>query len=528
MVPELQYGARRLAAGPAAARRRRRSRPAGAAAGDGDLEVRDLTFTYADAVDDGAGRPALRDVHLTFAPRPLVRGDRPHRLGQVEPGEGADPGGRRAPRHRLPRRRRPARPRPRGPAPLDRRRSRSAPRSSPARWRRTSRCSTPSCCRGPPRALDELGLATWVAELPDGLRDPARRRRARAVGRPGAARRVRADPRPRPARGHPRRGDRADGPGHRGARCSAPPSGCWPAASASSSRTGCRRCSRCDEVVVLADGEVVEAGPLHASEHFARAARAQPADVRRARRRAGRAAGGDALRERPDVELAVPVVAMRRAAEVRPAAAAAAPRPARCGRSSGSSTTTRATGWPRSALFIVLVVLGLDGSVLPWLWARPRRRRRQPCSGRPSASSPPCSSPIPMPYYTARLVPAVVGHARCCGSACGSCTGRPARAGSAAHTPAEVVAQGGDTERVVHARRQRGRPDDQRRGRSSSMTLVSGSVVPAAVLRRHDAGVRAGGDAVRAAARQRPRSAPWPPGPRSRRPWCRRCPRRAR
>ena len=69
-----------------------------------------------------------------------------------------------------------------------------------------------------------------------------------------------------------------------------------------------------------------------------------------------------------------------------------------------------------------------------------------------------------------------------------------------AHTPAEVVAQGGDTERVVDARRQPGRPVHLRWSSWSSMTRGVRLVRAGAVLRRHDAGLRAGRDAVRAAA----------------------------
>ncbi len=45
----------------------------------------------------------------------------------------------------------------------------SAPRSSPARWPRTSRCSPTSRAGAVQAAVDELGLTDWVAGLPDGL-----------------------------------------------------------------------------------------------------------------------------------------------------------------------------------------------------------------------------------------------------------------------------------------------------------------------------------------------------------------------
>ena len=66
MVSELQYGlgawqrVQLLLAAP-------QEPDGGGSAPDADLAVRGLTFTYSDAVDDGAGgHPALRDVRLTF------------------------------------------------------------------------------------------------------------------------------------------------------------------------------------------------------------------------------------------------------------------------------------------------------------------------------------------------------------------------------------------------------------------------------------------------------------------------------
>ena len=135
--------ARRLGPGAAAARRRRRSRPAGAAPVDGDLAVRDLTFRYAEPDDGPAAGPARRQPDLRA--RPLVRADRPDRLRQVDPGQGAHPGGRRAARHGLPRRHRPASTSTSRGCAGGSRSCRSAPRSWPARWPRTSRCSTRTC-----------------------------------------------------------------------------------------------------------------------------------------------------------------------------------------------------------------------------------------------------------------------------------------------------------------------------------------------------------------------------------------------
>src|SRR5919202_782369 len=68
MISELQYGLgawQRVQLLLAAPQEPEGGRPAR----EGHLTVRGLTFTYADAVYDGAGaRPALRDVRLTFRP----------------------------------------------------------------------------------------------------------------------------------------------------------------------------------------------------------------------------------------------------------------------------------------------------------------------------------------------------------------------------------------------------------------------------------------------------------------------------
>jgi ATP-binding cassette subfamily B protein len=99
------------------------------------------------------------------------------------------------------------------------------------------------------------------------------------------------------------------------------------------------------------------------------------------------------------------------------------------------------------ALFLVMVVFGLDGAVLPWLWAHL-------VDGRGSVLWPALgivfalALVVPVPYYAgtwypewwvrqmlrigARLVYGQTGPRRISG-----------------HTPAEVVAQGGNTERVV-------------------------------------------------------------------------------
>ena len=123
---------------------RRRSRPAGRTPTDGDL-TRARPHLPLPRPASASRRPALRDVSLTLRPGPVVRADRPDRLGQVDAGQGADPGGRRA------RAARSSSAAPTWSTWTSRRCAggspscRSAPRSWPARWPRTSPCSTRTC-----------------------------------------------------------------------------------------------------------------------------------------------------------------------------------------------------------------------------------------------------------------------------------------------------------------------------------------------------------------------------------------------
>ena len=417
MVPELQYalgawGRVQLLRDVAAGAGRRRARRSTATS-----SVRGLTFRYGES--DAGRRPALRDVSLTFAPRPLVRADRAHRLGQVDAGQGAHPGRRRAARHGVPRRRRPARPRPRGAAPVDR--GRAAAHRDPGRHAgREHRAVRPGPADRAGRGRwTSWGSTAWVGRPAGRAGHPARRGRLRAVRRAGAARRVRPDPGPRPARGDPRRGDRADGPGHRGAGAAGHRAAARAAGSASSSRTGCRRCGAATRSSCSPTARCVEAGPLRESRALRRAAGqqprarspARPAPVGGGRRRCAlaerrrdrRAAAGRAGGRRAD---------RRAAAEGRPAAAAASRRrPAPCARSSGWRPTTRGTASARWRCSWCMVLLGLDGAVLPLAVGRPGRRRRRPAAGRRSASSPALLVAHADCRTTPALVPGVVGPA---------------------------------------------------------------------------------------------------------------------
>src|SRR5207248_6717914 len=98
-------------------------------------------------------------------------------------------------------------------------------------------------------------------------------------------------------------------------------------------------------------------------------------------------------------------------------------------------------------LFMLMILFGLDGSVLPWLWADlvdGRGRLLWPVAGIVAA----LLVAVPLPYYTNKWYPEwwVRQMLRISLRLVHGQTG-PRRV--SAHTPAEVVAQGGDTERVV-------------------------------------------------------------------------------
>ncbi|MET8092602.1 ABC transporter ATP-binding protein/permease [Micromonospora sp. NPDC005220] len=242
---------------------------------------------------------------------------------------------------------------------------------------------------------------------------------------------------------------------------------------------------RCDEVVVLADGAVVEAGPLETSTRFAELLATSHAAAYASVASAGRTGvgtdllvgpGPDAWPSEPTPALVEPVAAKEPAAWVGPVAAkerAALVAPTEQATSGAAVGPTRTdppplppvppartlreifrlcTNDPRYGaaaivLFLGLSLLGLDGPVLPWLWAD-----LVDGTGNPYLPAVGIVAgllvTLPLPYYThvwfpqwwvrqmlrigLRLVHGQTG---------------PRRVSS--HTPAEVVAQGGDTERVV-------------------------------------------------------------------------------
>ncbi|MET8907349.1 ABC transporter ATP-binding protein [Micromonospora sp. NPDC004551] len=238
---------------------------------------------------------------------------------------------------------------------------------------------------------------------------------------------------------------------------------------------------RCDEVVVMADGAVLEAGPLRESARFAELLATSHATAYAGA--GARVGGGVELLDGPDgwpdepVDAAVPASVPRPVAVPRtdPPPLPAAP-PARTLREIlRLGTNDPRYGLVSVCLFVVMTLLGLDGSVLPWLWAEVVGGGDPwlPALGIAAA----LLVVLPLPYLTnlwfpqwwirqmlrisARLVHGQTGARRVSG-----------------HTPAEVVAQGGDTDRVVQLA-------DNLMDQFISlaivitMTLVTGSVVPA-------------------------------------------------
>ncbi|GIF15533.1 ATP-binding cassette domain-containing protein [Actinoplanes teichomyceticus] len=207
---------------------------------------------------------------------------------------------------------------------------------------------------------------------------------------------------------------------------------------------------RCDEVVVLADGEVLEAGPLRESRRFAELMASSNLAVPAAAQKS--AGGGVLVADEPDWDTAArlelgPDALSNPLPTVAPPPLPPAP-PARTMREIARLATNDARyGLGAVALFVFMVLLGLDGAVLPLLWADVVDRTGNPLY--PAAGiAVALLALIPTLYFTGawfpewwvrqmlrislRLVHGQIGPRRV-----------------SRHTPAEVVAQGGDTERVV-------------------------------------------------------------------------------
>ncbi|MFD2764552.1 ATP-binding cassette domain-containing protein [Micromonospora eburnea] len=466
-----------------------RQEPAGGVApDDGDLTVRGLTFRYP-AVGDDRG-PALRDLRLTFA-----RGRSYALVGRT--GSGKSTLAKVLTR---------AVDVPRGTVFLGDTDLVDLDVEELRRWiavvpQRTEILAgtlaenvalfDPALLDDATRALEELGLAGWIAELPDGVHTKlGEGGQALSAGQEqlvAFARILVRDPHvvildEATARLDPVTENRVR---QATERLLADRIGIVIAHRLSSVR-------RCDEVVVMADGAVLEAGPLRESAHFAELLATSQANAYAGA--GGRRGGvelldgpGDAWPDdQPDVPDAAP------GGPVDPAAPTTVPRQAAVPRTdpppvppAPPARTLReilrlGTNDPRYGLlsvvlFIVMTLLGLDGSVLPWLWAEVVGGGDPwlPALGIVAA----LLVVLPLPYLTnlwfpqwwirqmlrisLRLVHGQTGARRV-----------------SRHTPAEVVAQGGDTERVVQLA-------DNLMDQFISltimitMTLVTGSFVPA-------------------------------------------------
>lgn len=234
---------------------------------------------------------------------------------------------------------------------------------------------------------------------------------------------------------------------------------------------------RCDEVVVLADGEVLEAGPLRESRRFAELMASSTLTVPAA----PTGGGGVLVEEERDWDTAAQVelgaeALTNRLPAVDPPPLPAEP-PARTMREIVRlALNDKRYGLAAVGLFAVLVLLGLDGAILPLLWANVVDGLGSPLYPAIGIAAGLIVA-IPTLYYTGawfpewwvrqmlrislRLVHGQIG---------------PRRVSK--HTPAEVVAQGGDTERVVML------ADNLIDNAVSivmivAMTAASGSIVPA-------------------------------------------------
>ncbi|MER7889623.1 ABC transporter ATP-binding protein [Micromonospora sp. NPDC094482] len=238
---------------------------------------------------------------------------------------------------------------------------------------------------------------------------------------------------------------------------------------------------RCDEVVVLADGAVLEAGPLRESTRFAELLATSHASAY-----AGAGAGHGRVDLLPAPGTEWDLAESTEAASVQVERPVAVPKtdpppvpatpPARTLREIlRLGVNDPRYGLVSVTLFIVMTLLGLDGSVLPWLWADVVDGGSPwlPAIGIVAA----LLVVLPLPYLTnlwfpqwwirqmlrisQRLVHGQTGARRV-----------------STHTPAEVVAQSGDTERVVQLA---DNLMDQFISLAivATMTLVTGSVVPA-------------------------------------------------
>ncbi|NUR51095.1 MAG: ABC transporter ATP-binding protein [Hamadaea sp.] len=239
----------------------------------------------------------------------------------------------------------------------------------------------------------------------------------------------------------------------------------------------------CDEVVILADGVVVEAGPLQESARFAEllatSIEAASESVAAAAHSTAGTGGGVALAERPEPApvAAVPAEPVKREAKTDPPPLPKQPKARTLAQIVRLTVNDPKFGLTSLAIFMAMIVFGLDGSALPWLWSDlvdGDGGLLWPAVGIVSA----LLLTAPMPYVVNRWYPEwwVRQMLRISQRLVYGQTG-PRRVSN--HTPAEVVAQAGDTERVVFLA---DNVVDQWISLTTvaAMTLISGSLVPGA------------------------------------------------
>ncbi|HZM82361.1 MAG TPA: ABC transporter ATP-binding protein/permease [Candidatus Limnocylindrales bacterium] len=247
----------------------------------------------------------------------------------------------------------------------------------------------------------------------------------------------------------------------------------------------------CDEVVVLADGAVAEAGPLMKSQRFAALlASSETALLASSETPAAVAsldlvlagAGAPALSATRGIGLPMPAVEFETTTELAappktdPPPLPPAPRARTLREIFRLMTNNSRFGLTAVGLWILMVLFGLDGAVLPFLWAdvvdSDANGPLWPAVGIVAA----LILCVPVSYFTGRWFPEwwVRQMLRINMRLVHGQTG-PRRISK--HTPAEVVAQGGDIERAVVLA---DNLIDQFISAFAliAMTVVSGSLVP--------------------------------------------------
>jgi ABC-type multidrug transport system fused ATPase/permease subunit len=395
---------------------------------DGDLTVRGLTFRYEEGEQNGGRGPVLRDVHLSF-----VRGRSYALIGRT--GSGKSTLAKVLTRSVDV---------PRGTVFLGESDLMDLDIESLRRWvavvpQRTDVLAgtlaenialfDPNLLDAAATALDELGLGAWVADLPEGLQ--TRLGEGGYVLSAGQeqlvafARILVRDPHvvildEATARMDPVTEGRVQLASKRLLRGRI---GIVIAHRLSSVRD-------CDEVVVMADGAVLEAGPLAESKRFAELSASSgliASGPRSAPSEPGPRSAPDAKADPPPLSEPAPAWTLVEIFRL--------------------ATNDARFGLASVAVFSFTVILGLDGSLLPWLWADlvdGTGKPLWPAVGIVLGLL--CT--VPFPYITDRWFPEwwVRQMLRISLRLVHGQTG-PRR--ESAHTPAEVVAQAGDTERVV-------------------------------------------------------------------------------